>query len=195
MPRDRGDVRRIMQEAAVELFLANGFDRTTAAEIAARAGVTERTFFRHFPDKRDVLFDEADLRARLAAAISEAPPDFGPLAAVAWAFKAIAPMFEKNRPISEPAQAVIGRTPALLERQLSKTASLVVMIADGLRARDVGTHLADLGAAVGMAVAAQALQMWFQDSSVLLSNRFDEAFLALGQLSETASETLSMAHD
>ena len=173
-----------MQEAAVELFLAKGFDGTTAAEIAARAGVTERTFFRHFPDKRDVLFDEADLHARLDTAIAEASCERGPLGLVLEAFQSLAPMFEGNRPISEPAQTVIARTPALQERQLTKVAALIVTITNCLRRRGVEPARANLVAATGMAVAAHALQAWFHDPSLPLVNRFEGAFLALEELSK-----------
>ena len=66
MPRNGKEVHRCLQQAGLELFRERGYDQTTAAEIAARAGVTERTFFRHFADKRDILFDsEASLRTAL----------------------------------------------------------------------------------------------------------------------------------
>ena len=61
MPRNGDEARNRLRHAALELFAENGFDQTTAAQIAARAGVTERTFFRHFPDKREVLFDGQDI--------------------------------------------------------------------------------------------------------------------------------------
>ena len=80
MPRDAEEARNRLQRAALELFAENGFDHTTAAQIAARAGVTERTFFRHFPDKREVLFDGQNiLGAALSDAIAKAPPDLPPL--------------------------------------------------------------------------------------------------------------------
>ncbi len=67
---DEADARTRLQRAALELFREHGYDRTTAAGIAARAGVTERTFFRYFPDKREVLFDgEAVLRTALTASV------------------------------------------------------------------------------------------------------------------------------
>ena len=79
MPRSGAEARRRLREAALELYRERGFDQTTAAEIAERAGVNERTFFRHFPDKREVLFDgEADLRAALARAVTEAPAELTP---------------------------------------------------------------------------------------------------------------------
>ena len=80
MPRSRKDVRAGLQKAALQLYRERGYDRTTTAEIAAHAGVTERTFFRHFPDKREILFDEDPrLRPALAASIAKAPDTLGPL--------------------------------------------------------------------------------------------------------------------
>lgn len=186
MPKDRGNVRRRMQEAALELFHEKGYDGTTAAEIAARAGVTERTFFRYFPDKREVLFNEAELHAGLSAAIAEAPPELGPLEVVVWAFQSVAPMFEENLPFAEPGQAVIAQTPALQERQLAKTASLTRTIAEALRCRDVEPALAGLAAVTGMAVTGHGLQTWVQDPSSPLVDHLEKAFQALQGLSVSA---------
>src|SRR6202012_2239047 len=79
MPRNGDDVRKRLQLAALELFSKRGYEETTAAEIAAKAGVTERTFFRHFPDKREVLFDgdTAFIKA-LTSAVRHAPAELGP---------------------------------------------------------------------------------------------------------------------
>jgi AcrR family transcriptional regulator len=175
-----------MREAALKLFHEKGYDGTTAAEIAARAGVTERTFFRHFPDKREVLFNEAELGAKLQAAIAEAPPKLGPVEAVVWAFQSLAPMFEENLPFAEPGQAVIAQTPALQERQLAKTASITRTIAEALRHRAIEPALADLAAATGMAATGHGLQTWVQDPSSPLVEHFEKAFLALKGLSRPA---------
>lgn len=177
-----------MQEAAVELFLDKGFDATTGAEIAAKAGVTERTFFRYFPDKRDVLFDEEKLHTRLDAAIAGAPPKLGPIEIVSWAFQSIVPMFEENRPVSEPAQTIIAQTPALRERQLTKAAAVTQTVSEALRRRKVEPALASLAAAAGMAVAAHALQVWFQDPSLRLVQCFQDAFEALRRLSKSPAK-------
>ena len=184
MPKDRGDVRRRMREAALELFHEKGYDRTTAAEIAARAGVTERTFFRHFPDKREVLFNEAELGARLETAIAEAPRELSPLGVVVWAFQSLAPMFEENLRFAEPGQAVIAQTPALQERQLAKTAMITSTIAEALQRRDLDPVLAGLAAATGMAVTGHGLQTWVQDPSEPLTRHLEKAFQALRGLSK-----------
>ena len=83
MGRWEPDSRGRLQEAALALYSERGFDQTTAAQIAARAGLTERTFFRHFADKREVLFGgSALLQERIVAGVAEAPPEDGPLDAV-----------------------------------------------------------------------------------------------------------------
>jgi AcrR family transcriptional regulator len=174
-----------MQEAALELFRAKGYDGTTAAEIAALAGVTERTFFRHFPDKREVLFNEAELGARLDAAIAKAPPALGPLEVVVRAYQSLAAMFEENLPFAEPGLAVIAQTPALQERQLAKTASITLIIAEALRRRGIEPALAGLAAVTGMAVTGHGLQTWVQDPSTPLVEHLEEAFQTLKVLSRS----------
>ncbi|SEM52137.1 transcriptional regulator, TetR family [Pseudoxanthomonas sp. GM95] len=185
MPKIRGDVRRRMREAALALFSEKGYERTTAAEIAARAGVTERTFFRHFPDKREVLFNEAELHARLDAAIAEAPPALNALEIVVWAFKSAAPLFEENLPLANVGQAVIAQTPALQERQLAKTALITRAIAKALKRRDIAPAIADLAAATGMALTGHALRTCVQDPSTPLVKHLENAFQTLQVLSST----------
>ncbi len=121
VPRSGAEARRRLQQAALELYQERGFDQTTTAEIAARAGVNERTFFRHFPDKREVLFDgEADLRAALMHEVAEAPEGLAPLDVLLHAFRIAGRILEENRPFSEPRLAIIAVTPALRERDLAK---------------------------------------------------------------------------
>src|ERR1700678_1861551 len=98
MGRWQPDSRGRLQEAALVLFSERGFDQTTAAEIAARAGVTERTFFRHFADKREVLFGgHPILRERIVSGVAAAPTEAGPLDAVAYGLDAAADMLGENR--------------------------------------------------------------------------------------------------
>src|SRR5580698_2813907 len=125
MPRSGEDARRRLRQAALELFQERGYDATTAAEIAAKAGVTERTFFRHFPDKREALFDGEDVfRDALRDGVLAAPADLGAMAALLCAFRSVEGMIAENRAFSEPREALIARTPALQERVLTKTAGL-----------------------------------------------------------------------
>ena len=98
MGRWQPDSRERLQEAALDLYAERGFDQTTAAQIAARAGLTERTFFRHFADKREVLFGGSDLlKQRIVAGVAAAPATDGPLAAVSRGLDAAAVMLGDAR--------------------------------------------------------------------------------------------------
>ena len=126
MPRNGDEVRLRLQEAALELYLERGYDKTTTADIAVRAGVTERTFFRHFDDKREVFFDgEAQLRDLLTGAVAAVPGGTRPLPALRAAFHQAVPLIERNLPVTERRMPVIVATPALQERALAKSAALV----------------------------------------------------------------------
>ncbi len=186
MARAEDDVRVRLQRAALELFGERGYDQATAAGIAARAGVTERTFFRHFPDKREVLFDgEAVLRAALAASIAAAPEGLGPLDTLFRAFRSVRAALEDNRAFSKPRHAVISSTPALRERELAKMAALADALADALRARGVAELEAVLAARVGMAAFVHAAICWLDDPEPGLGERIDLAERALrGLLAE-----------
>ena len=164
MPRSGEGARRRLQQAALELFQERGFDATTTAEIAARASVTERTFFRHFPDKREALFDgEAAFRDALSSAVLRAPEDLAPMETLFWAFRFVAPLLEQNRSFSAPRHKVIAQTHALQERVLTKTAGLIGALSIALRRRGVKEGLAALASQVGMAVFSHAASAWMDD--------------------------------
>ncbi|MFI6038131.1 TetR family transcriptional regulator [Streptomyces sp. NPDC051315] len=187
MPRSGAEARRRLQQAALELYRERGFDQTTTAEIAARAGVNERTFFRHFPDKREVLFDgEADLRAALMQAVAEAPDGLQPLEVLLCAFRKAGRILEENRPFSEPRLAIIAVTPALRERDLAKAASLTEAVAEALRQRGVADRLAGLAARTGWAAFHHAAQAWIDDPSQSLDAHLLQAFDDLRTLSVIA---------
>jgi AcrR family transcriptional regulator len=186
VPRSGAEARRRLQQAALELYRERGFDQTTTAEIAARAGLNERTFFRHFPDKREVLFDgEAALRAALTQAVAEAPDGLQPLEILLCAFRKAGRILEDNRPFSEPRLEVIAATPALRERELAKAASLTDAVAEALRQRDVTDRLAGLAAQTGWAAFHQAAQAWIDDPSQSLDAHLSRAFDDLRALSAT----------
>jgi AcrR family transcriptional regulator len=169
-------VRRRLQEVALELFQEQGYEGTTATEIAARVGVTERTFFRYFASKRDVLFDEDALHEGLQAGVAAAPKGLAPMQLLHSAFTSLIPLLERNRPLSEPAREVIARTPALQERYLAKAAATTAMLASALRAAGIQPQLSELTAAAGMAVIGQAMEAWFASSSKDLETCLDQAF-------------------
>ncbi|MEU1365108.1 helix-turn-helix domain-containing protein [Streptomyces sp. NPDC005803] len=187
MPRSGAEARRRLQQAALELYQERGYDQTTTAEIAARAGVNERTFFRHFPDKREVLFDgEARLRAALTQEVADAADGLRPLDLLLCAFRKAGRILEDNRPFSEPRLKVIAVTPALRERDLAKAASLTEAVAEALRQRGVPDRLAGLAAHTGWAAFHQAAQAWIDDPSKSLDAHLIRAFDDLRTLSATA---------
>src|SRR5579871_2964583 len=119
-PDSRGRLRR----AALELYGERGFEQTTVAEIAARAGLTERTFFRQFADKREVLFAGSEaLEQRLVEAVAEAPDPLSPIAAVARGLEAVGAALPA-RELARARQEVIAANAELRERELAKLASL-----------------------------------------------------------------------
>ncbi|MEU4242424.1 TetR family transcriptional regulator [Actinoplanes sp. NPDC026619] len=169
-----------LQEAALELYLERGYDKTTTGDIAARAGVTERTFFRHFTDKREVFFDgQAELVELLTTAVAAVPPGTRPLPALRAAFHEAVPLIEHHRPVTERRHPVIVATPALQERALAKHAALVTALSDALRARGVADQPAALCAQVGMDTYAIAVQRWAADRGTGLHTHLDQAFTDL----------------
>jgi AcrR family transcriptional regulator len=180
VPRNSDEVRLRLQEAALELYLDQGYDKTTAGDIAARAGVTERTFFRHFVDKREVFFDgQTQLCELLTAAVAAVPAGTKPLPTLRAAFHQAVPLIEHNRPITERRHPVIAATPALRERALAKNAALVDALADALRARGVTDQLAALCAQVGMDTYSNAIRRWGADRTGDLHAHLDQAFTDL----------------
>jgi AcrR family transcriptional regulator len=156
----------------LELFRERGYDRTTAAEIAARAGVTERTFFRYFADKREVLFDgQAVLEVALTRSIADAPDGLSPLAILFAAFRSVESLLDKNRPFAVPRQVVISATPALKERELAKHAALADALAAALEAKGVAELPAILAARTGMAAFVHATTAWLADAKLSLGER------------------------
>jgi AcrR family transcriptional regulator len=156
------DSRGRLQEAALALFAERGFDQTTTAEIAARAGLTERTFFRHFADKREVLFGgSAHLKDEIVAGVVHAPPADGPLEAVACGLDAAAALLgEFRRDLSRQRYGVIAANPELRERELAKVADYAASVAIALRGRGVSEPQATLAAESGMTVLRVAMERW-----------------------------------
>jgi AcrR family transcriptional regulator len=165
MVRWEPGARERLQAAALELFAAQGFEQTTAAEIAQSVGLTERTFFRHFADKREVLFygQEQFLQAFIDGA-QAAPPDASPLAVIASALHAAASFFpDDRRPYARMRQSVIDQNPALQEREVHKFAVLATTVAEALRARGVGEPAATLAAQSGATVFGVAFAQWIRE--------------------------------
>jgi AcrR family transcriptional regulator len=162
MGRWQPDSRGRLREAALALYSERGFDQTTAAQIAARAGLTERTFFRHFTDKREVLFGgSALLQERIVAGVANAPAADGPLDAVSRGLDEAATVLGQfRRDLSRQRQAVIAANPELRERELAKLADYATAVAATLRQRGVSEPQATLAAGAGMTVLRMAIQRW-----------------------------------
>jgi AcrR family transcriptional regulator len=151
-----------LREAALELFEERGFEQTTVAEIAARAGLTERTFFRHFSDKREVLFRGSEgLRDTLVLAVDQAPPEASALEAVSAALEAAGDVFVPE--FSRRRRAVILANAELQERELIKLASLTDALADALRRRGVRDPMARLAGETGIALFRITFERWVTD--------------------------------
>lgn len=163
MGRWEPDAQGRLERAALELYAERGFDHTTVAEIAQRAGVTERTFFRHFTDKREVLFHGDELARSIADTLTAVPESVAPLDAVAAAFESTAEFFDERRQYSKKRQAVIDANPALQERELIKLASMAALVGEALRGRGLPEPAASLTAEAGTAVFKVAFARWLGD--------------------------------
>jgi AcrR family transcriptional regulator len=166
MGRWQPDALGRLQQAALELYGERGFEPTTVADIAERAGLTERTFFRYFADKREVLFwGSGDLQALFVNAVANAPDSSSPMDAVAAALEAAADFFEDRRAHAQRRQAVVAANSSLQERELIKLASLASAVAEALRGRGVGEQAAMLTAEVGIAVFKVGFELWVDESN------------------------------
>lgn len=155
-----------LQKAALELFATRGYEQTTAMEIAQSVGLTERTFFRHFSDKREVLFYGQDVFVQaFLTGVDSAPPDAAPIEIIACALQSAAALFpDQRREHSRTRQSVIQQNPALQERESHKLAGLATTVADALRARGVDQLTATLAAESGATVFGIAFTQWIGEN-------------------------------
>jgi AcrR family transcriptional regulator len=161
MGRWEPNARGRLEQAALELYGERGFEQTTVAEIATRAGLTERTFFRHFADKREVLFSGArSLQDLLVSAVAGAPDSAAPMDAVAAGLETAGALLQERREFARQRQSIIAANTELQERELIKLASLVSAIAGTLRRRGVPEPAASLTAEAGIAVFRIAFERW-----------------------------------
>ncbi|MET8903888.1 TetR family transcriptional regulator [Streptomyces sp. NPDC004538] len=150
-----------LREAALSLYLERGFEQTTVADIAERAGVTARTFFRYFADKREVLFgDSSALEEKSLGALEGVPATTSALDAVAAVLDTVAQMVGGDRELARKRQTVIMANADLRERELIKLTSLSAALADRLRQRGTGDIEASLAAETGIAVFRVAFSRW-----------------------------------
>jgi AcrR family transcriptional regulator len=159
MARWQPDARGRLRQAALELYGDRGFDQTTVAQIAERAGLTERTFYRHFADKREVVFS-GEVERVLRSALADAPASATPIEAVTAALDAAGDVLDERHAMTRRRQAVIAANPSLQEREQIKYASLAEDMAALLRERGADRASARLAADAGIAVFRAAFERW-----------------------------------
>lgn len=163
MPRwEQGSADRLKQ-AAWELFAEQGFEETTAVQIAKRARVTTRTFFRYFPDKEEVLFADADaLYESLVEELRRTGDPSEPVRSVTRTLAGFA--WEKLGPreLQRHRDAMVAANPQLLERELIKQQRAADGFSDALRFLGVDPPSADLAATVGIQVFRTAYRRWLE---------------------------------
>jgi AcrR family transcriptional regulator len=185
MGRWQPGARERLAGAALELFAERGYDATTVADIAARAGVTERTFFRQFTDKREVLFgDPGEYNAVFTDAVAAAPADASPLDAAALALRAVGRWFEGRHAYARVRAQVVAAHPALQEREQIKRLHLTEAIAAALVARGVPAGQAALTAELTSVAFHQGFVRW-----VAADEESDLAALAMQVLDELRALT------
>ncbi len=165
----------------MELYAERGFDQTTVADIAERAGLTKRTFFRHYTDKRDVLFSgSAALQDHVVAAVAAAPDGASPLDAVGAGLAAAAELLRTRSAVAPQRQRIIKANSELEERELVKLATLAAAIAAALRERGIEPRPAALAGEAAVAVLRVAFQEWVADAENLdLAGLFREGLAEL----------------
>jgi AcrR family transcriptional regulator len=166
MGRWEPDARGRLAQAAFALYGERGFEQTTVAEISERAGLTERTFFRHFADKREVLFAGAGaLEELLVSTVTKAPASAAPIEAVAAALEAAGAFIQEGGELARQRQAIIAASTELQERELIKLASLASALAEALRRRGVQDPAASLTAEAGIAVFKVAFERYVEETN------------------------------
>jgi AcrR family transcriptional regulator len=150
-----------LERAALELFGERGFDQTTVEDIAARAGVTKRTFFRHFSDKREVLFGGGEaFKDLFVSALAGAPASATPLEAITLTLEGVAGFFRGRRDFARRRHLVIAASAELRERELVKLASVAATLAGALRERGVEEPTASITAETAIAIFRTAFERW-----------------------------------
>ncbi len=159
--RWRPGARERLERAAIELFAAQGFAATTVPQITARAGLTTRTFFRHFADKREVLFGGGEIPEFAAQIIADAPASLDPITLIVGGLQIVAETrFAGRRDEFRQRRAIIRSDEGLRERDLSKRAALAEVIRDGFVGRGIDARTAALLADSSVTVLNVALDEW-----------------------------------
>jgi AcrR family transcriptional regulator len=180
MTRWEPDSRGRLEQAALALYGEHGFDDTTVAEIAERAGLTERTFFRHFVDKRDVLFSgAAALQDLFVDKVRNAPATASPIDAAMSALDSAGALLQDRRDFARQRYAIIAASAELRERELIKLATLSAAVASALRDRGVAEPTASLTGEVAITLFKVGFERWVAMSerrtlTQLMHDSFDD---------------------
>lgn len=177
MSRWKPDPTGRLMQAAITLFAEQGYEETTVAEIAERSGLTKRTFFRYFSDKREVLFGGSeDLQRIWLEAVSAAPPEATPLAVATAGFDPVADMFAERHPFARIRAAIVDANPELRERELIKLQNLAAAIKVALVDRGCPANAAVLAAQAAVTVFHVAFARWVeQDDPTAFRRLMDES--------------------
>ena len=170
MARWEPDARGRLEKAAMELFQTRGYVQTTVQEIATHAGLTERTFFRYFSDKREVLFSGSkELEKSIIDSVESAPCDANPLDVVVGAFEAAGGELQDRRDLSfvRARYGLVTKHAEIQERELIKLASLAAAVTQALHARGVAEPAASLAAEAGIAIFKIGFERWVRERKPL----------------------------
>ena len=175
------------------LFIERGYDEVTVADIAERAGLTKRSFFNHFADKREAVFASVDaLQESVLAALAEADPALGPLDAAVWAFARAAAPVEDYPDLARARQALIDSCPELQERDFMKKASMASAVAAALECRGVPGRSATFAAQAAISVFTTALDDWVHEPerglAPSIQSALDDLRTSLGSEDRLASQ-------
>ncbi|HEX3332441.1 MAG TPA: TetR family transcriptional regulator [Gaiellales bacterium] len=162
MTRWQPNARGRLRQAALELYGEHGFDETTVAQIAERADLTERTFYRHFSDKREVVFS-GEVHRVLVSTVADAPASMTTIEAITEALLGAGAVLDERRDMTRLRQAVIAANPPLRQREQTKYAAIADDLAEALRGRGVEPSSAHLAGEVGVAVFRTAFEQWIDE--------------------------------
>jgi AcrR family transcriptional regulator len=159
------DAGERLERAALELFVEQGFAQTSVPQITARAGLTTRTFFRHFADKREVLFaGEDEFPALVTRLVAEAPPLLSPMALIAYGLRTMATsVFEGQREHLKVRRGVVHADEGLRERELRKLSTMAEAIAEGFRDRGFDALTSVLSARLAVTAFNAAIERWLDE--------------------------------
>ncbi|GAA5100128.1 MULTISPECIES: TetR family transcriptional regulator [Nocardia] len=190
MPRWESDAQGRLERAALELFESQGFDRTSVAQIAGAAGLKERSFYRYFPDKREVLFAGDEVEAHLVTQLEAADPGLTPFEALLAALGTAEEIFRPREFLVRRGK-VIAANPALAERELIKLDSIADALVPAIERRGVEPGKARFIIDVVLAIHRHAMPRWLAEPDTTLSQsvaqsaaELSEAIMALGPTSQ-----------